>query len=129
MDSTEQSSPISTPKPKTLRPKKLSDEEMKSVMGDCLEGWDIISHCVPTRVFRVIATTDRKKFRIQQLDRQGGDVWKDLAQHSGKKPWEAYEVALQGAWEAQGKLQMAIRRHQVEQRQMMRKVAAETARR
>jgi hypothetical protein len=82
----------------------------------------VLSHCVPTRIIRVVdAYGDDRTYRVEQLVQQGGAgaYWRALSTHSNKEPCGAAKVAHQAAWVEQKKLIAKIQQVQKNAQQSM----------
>lgn len=82
----------------------------------------VLTHCVPTRVIRVVQIDDKgTTFRVEQLVEHGGfstpsprGAWKTMSIHTDPREGAAYNVALAAAWKAQVDLIALLKRRMQE---------------
>lgn len=104
--------------------RKLTEEEVETLLNRVKDGETVIAHCVPTRAFRVVMLDGEKTFRVEQLVRQAGDKWVTLSTHTDDFRWKAYDDALRDAVTKNRDFLLEMRKLKVARNQALREAQA-----
>jgi hypothetical protein len=101
---------------------------MIDLLNKCEPQHRVVTHCVPTRIIRVLQTDgSATTFRVEQLVEHGGfgtvnprGAWTTLSTHTDAREGAAYAVALDAAWKLQVKLIAKLKKKIAERAQFLR---------
>lgn len=86
---------------------KMPPPAVLAAMEKHPEGSRVMSHCVPTRIIRILDVyDDGKTYRVEQFTPSATSIgeWKSLSTHTNKKAYGALMAAFEHAHKAQATL-------------------------